>query len=821
MKCVPVNSISQTMPAIAITGTGLVTALGLTPAETWQNVLALNSHPAPMPAMESPLPPGSDGFQAPDLPPIYHPNLPREARYLRWTIESALKSAGCFNVSCAPPLFAVDLQEAIPSPSGKSKESGVFLKTPDPFIERDPSPFPYDPHRRATILGTTLHGMRAAGRFIRSRDYTHLRDFLAGDTLRMATTGLGLSGQSLTTCSACSSSLGSIALAVTLLQTNQADLVVTGGYDTISEYVWAGFNALRLITPGPLRPFTKGRQGMKLGEGYAILILERADDAIRRKAPITAFVAGWGESADAHHLTQPDPQGQGAQKAMTSAITRADITPQEVDLIAAHATGTPDNDAAEYAALTESFGEKIPPVPVVCFKSHLGHTLGAAGAAELILSTQALATGFVPPTANADPSQLEFPIDLQFEKPKEKPIRHTLNTSLGFGGANTCVVLSSPESRGDLSPPSNPPREVWITGIGVVMPTAVGRDAFIARLQNPTPPVWQKPLPPLIDTDFENLLNTRRVRRMSFYVKTMLAAATLACRDAVLSDPADLSQTGALLGTTHGPSAFSYNYYSEIVRDGVLAANPVLFAEGVPNVGAAHLSLMLGLRGGCQTLIGSRTAGLDAFRLAWLRIASGESDRIIVGAAEEPQEIVYAAYDHCGLRNPGPSGPAFQSTAGFNTTAGAVSLILESADSARARRRNGYAVIDDAAAFTGTPEALPRTIQHLLQSIPQESAVMTSGNATWIDKVELRALEKNVPHAKLGGIYDAFGETFSATPLLGLAATLFTGKIPTTPNLPSNQGAPSLNAGRAIDQFTVLCTDWQGPAASATFTRQV
>src|SRR5207247_2511591 len=116
-----------------------------------------------------------------------------------------------------------------------------------------------------------------------------LRAFLAGDTLRLATSGLQINGGAVTTCSACSSSLSSIALGVTLLQTGQADLVVAGGYDAISEYVWGGFNALRLVAEGPLRPFARDRRGMKLGEGYAIVVLERADDARQRGARTIAW----------------------------------------------------------------------------------------------------------------------------------------------------------------------------------------------------------------------------------------------------------------------------------------------------------------------------------------------------------------------------------------------------------------------------------------------------------------------------------------------------------------------------------------------------
>src|SRR5262249_53882943 len=155
---------------------------------------------------------------------------------------------------------------------------------------------------------------------------------------------------------------------------------------------------------------------------------------------------------------------------------------------------------------------------------------------------------------------------------------------------------------------------------------AVGNEAFVARLNDPSPRAWEQPPGAIVDADFEHLLSARRIRRMSPYVKLTLAAATLACRDAQLADRADLlAQTSALLGTTHGSSSYCHDYYAQIVREGVLAANPMLFAEGVPNVGAAQLSLMLGLKAACQSIIGTRTAGLDALRLAWLRIGSGDA----------------------------------------------------------------------------------------------------------------------------------------------------------------------------------------------------
>ncbi len=218
---------------IVISGAAVVSGLGLTRRQTWESILHGRCAMGPMSAMESPLAPGKDGGQAPDLPEDFAPALPREARYLKWAIAQALQEA-----------------------------------------RADASPG-QDRRRCACLLGTTLHGMRAAGRYLRGGDLGALREFIAGTTLQSAIDESVMGGWNATTCSACSSSLGSIALGVTLLQNGQADLVVAGGYDPISEYVWGGFNSLRLVAEGPLRPFAKNRQGMKLAEGYGIVVLER------------------------------------------------------------------------------------------------------------------------------------------------------------------------------------------------------------------------------------------------------------------------------------------------------------------------------------------------------------------------------------------------------------------------------------------------------------------------------------------------------------------------------------------------------------------
>jgi 3-oxoacyl-[acyl-carrier-protein] synthase II len=762
---------------IVISGAALVTGLGLSRQQTWESVLRGRCAMGPMSAMESPLAPGKDGGQAPDLPESFAPELPREARYLKWAIAQALQEA-----------------------------------------RGDASPG-QDPRRCVCLLGTTLHGMRAAGRYLRGGDLGALREFIAGWTLQSAINESVMGGWNATTCSACSSSLGSIALGVTLLQNGQADLVVAGGYDPISEYVWGGFNSLRLVAEGPLRPFAKNRQGMKLAEGYGIVVLERGGDAAARGIKPLAAILGWGESADAHHLTQPHPQGDGAVRAINMALGLAGLSRSDIDLIAAHATGTPDNDASEFAALSRVFGDRLPQTPVVAFKSHLGHALGGAGTVELILSAMAIRDQIVPACANVRAEDVEFE-GLQLATGQARParIRRTLNISLGFGGANTCMILGPADSIAapNITAAPTSQREVLITGIGMILPGIIGNDALLARLGNPVP-AWNRDAGGVPDAELLGLLNARRVRRMSDYVKLTLAAATLACRDAGIEDlPAFAADCAAILGTMHGSVNFSADYYRQIVKEGLAAANPMLFAESVPNAGAAQLSLMLSLKGGCQSIIGTRTAGLDAIGLAAARIRSGLWDRAIVGGGEEYCDLVNEGYRHCGVGSLEGCAP-FSDEKGFVTGAGAVIFILESRQSLERRGGRARGRIDATAACSGRPSQAIDSLGWVLKELKNPANILSSACGTWIDRAEAAAIRRSEGARLVSAIYGHIAEAFSASPLVGLAAGLLSRKMPRLLGgaWEDGRGIQPASGEEAIDSVAAICTDFTGAVSGA------
>ncbi len=204
---------------------------------------------------------------------------------------------------------------------------------------------------------------------------------------------------------------------------------------------FAGFNALHALSLEPCRPFDRRRSGLSLGEGAAILVVESAAQAARRGARAHAELVGWGNSADAHHLTAPHPEGTGAILAMRRALANAALRPDDVDYINAHGTGTPLNDAVEAAAIGAVFGDAASRLAVSSTKGAVGHTLGAAGAIEALATILALRDGFIPPTVNLAEPEPEWALDLVPGRSRDATLRYALSNSYGFGGNNTSVVL--------------------------------------------------------------------------------------------------------------------------------------------------------------------------------------------------------------------------------------------------------------------------------------------------------------------------------------------------------------------------------------------
>ena len=262
----------------------------------------------------------------------------------------------------------------------------------------------------------------------------------------------GLKGPNYATSSACASSTHAIIDAVNLIRLGKANAIVTGGAEAaLGDCGIVGFSVMHALSTRndspqtASRPMSASRDGFVLGEGGGILILEEYEHAKARGAKIYAEVAGWGATADAFHMTAPEPEGRGAARVMKEALEDAGMQPEDIDYINMHGTSTPLGDIAECKAVKAVFGEHAYKMNLSSTKSMTGHLLGGAGVIEAIASVLAVKNDIVPPTINHEEGdedeQIDYRMNFTFNKAQKREVRAALSNTFGFGGHNSCVIF--------------------------------------------------------------------------------------------------------------------------------------------------------------------------------------------------------------------------------------------------------------------------------------------------------------------------------------------------------------------------------------------
>ena len=271
-----------------------------------------------------------------------------------------------------------------------------------------------------------------------------LGDMASGQVSMM----IGAKGPNFSTVSACATGADSIGEALEMIRRGRADVVIAGGTEAaICEIGVAGFNSCMALSTrnedpqGASRPFDSDRDGFVLGEGAGLLVLESLEHAEKRGANILAEMSGYGASSDAHHVTQPHPDGEGAARAMKWAIEDAGITPDKVDYVNAHGTSTPLNDKYETIAMKRMYGDHAYNLAISSTKSMTGHLLGAAGAIEAAFTVLAIKNDIVPPTINIGNPDPECDLNYIPNTAKKQPVNVAMSNSLGFGGHNASLVF--------------------------------------------------------------------------------------------------------------------------------------------------------------------------------------------------------------------------------------------------------------------------------------------------------------------------------------------------------------------------------------------
>ncbi len=251
---------------------------------------------------------------------------------------------------------------------------------------------------------------------------------------------LGITGPALDISTACASSTHAIGLAFHMVRSGMVTAAITGGHEApLSFGFYRAWDSMRVVSPTRCRPFAADRDGMTIGEGAAILVIETLESAQARNAPIYAEIVGFGMSADASHITQP--LADGAATAMRKALADGNISPEEVTYINAHGTGTQANDATEAAAIHQVFGSRAPQIPVSSTKSLHGHSIGATGAIEALATILALKENLLPFTAGVTEADPTLDLDVILNTPRAASQQVALSNSLAFGGLNAVIAL--------------------------------------------------------------------------------------------------------------------------------------------------------------------------------------------------------------------------------------------------------------------------------------------------------------------------------------------------------------------------------------------
>ena len=261
---------------------------------------------------------------------------------------------------------------------------------------------------------------------------------------------LGARGPSYCTVTACATGSDNIGTAADLIRRGIVDAAICGGSEApICPIAVSGFSACKALSrhnhdpQGASRPFDAERDGFIIGEGGALMVLERLEHALDRGAEPLAELVGYGASSDASHITQPAPFGEGGARAMRQALEAARLRPEEIDYLNAHGTSTPLNDRLETQAVKSVFGEATRKLPISSTKSMTGHLLGASGALEAVACVMAIRTGVVPPTINQTHPDEECDLDYVPNVAREHPVGVAMTNAMGFGGHNSCLIFQA------------------------------------------------------------------------------------------------------------------------------------------------------------------------------------------------------------------------------------------------------------------------------------------------------------------------------------------------------------------------------------------
>lgn len=586
------------------------------------------------------------------------------------------------------------------------------------------------------ILGTCIGGAASIDKYY--TDSFEGKPLDKNDILRMPASAIannvashfGIDGITANIVNACAAGTMSLAGACDMIRAGRADVFIAGGCDSFSSLAYAGFHALHALSEDACSPFNHSN-GITIGEGSGVLIIESYEHAVARGAKIYCDVLGAGVSSDAYHITAPRPDGEGQMSAIRRAAENSSVELGEIDYINAHGTGTAKNDEAEFLSLNTLFGNR-PDLAVSSTKSMTGHCLGAAGSIEAVLTVQAMNRGEVPPTIGYSPEDLEVlkeksgGIGFVANEKQAKELKLCMSNSFAFGGNNASIVFSK-DARDIKNERYNGP--VYITGIGEV--TGTKAEETSDYVSDISPEVFK-----------EHGVKTAFLRKLDRFSELQLLSGIRALEDAGITvDDSNSNDIGIVIGTSDGPMTEIVNFQRLVIEKGIENGSAFMFPNTVYNAAGGYLSIFTGIKGYNITIANGFQAGLQSVICACEAIRREDEQIMLASGTDELTGIEHDLYENAGFLGNGKD-------TGMVLGEGSVTVILESGKSADARGSKkyaqiaGYAIARDSVPYgkaEGTKNALCRAISGALSDagITADEVSFVYGFADGIKNVDL------------------------------------------------------------------------------------
>ncbi len=553
------------------------------------------------------------------------------------------------------------------------------------------------------IIGTSLAGMDSMQRYDKELCYNkkgNLRQLINQPnhfTADIVADTFHLTGPKLVISTACTASTIAIGCSIALLRNGAADMIIAAGCDHLSTISYTGFSCMKNMSTQPAAPYSLPI-GLTLGEGAGAIILERLDKTDKKRKMKYAYASNYMFTADGYHATSPDPRGHATSFLLKKLIEKSNITPMDIDYINMHGTGTLGNDATETSIIEKLFYSNGHSIPVSSIKGAVGHTLGAAGIVESVLTIKAMQEDILLPTVNYKTKRQKCTLDYIPNQARKASLKHTIVQNFAFGGNNAAILFSSQKENIQ----NTNKKRVVVTGMSVISPLGNSFEEIYENIQCGTSAITDYyseefkryfKSAKLDDFNPRNFikLNTRRMDKLS---QLIVSATYLTLKNAKInSNIKNDDPIGLITGTMFGHAQSNLDFHREILTKHPSNIDPIKFPNTVLNAGTGQASIVNRLKGCNIALSMGQGSGLAAIELAYQLIQDGLHSSIIAGGADELFDYLLFNYYYSGLSRSNSTKPV-KNMDRLILNEGASYFMLEEHDHAVSRGAHIYAELE-------------------------------------------------------------------------------------------------------------------------------